>query len=45
LRDKVKVIIGGAAAREWMIEKHGLEAAVNDAIKGLEIIKRWAEEG
>lgn len=45
LRDKVKVIVGGAAARQWMIEKYGLDAAINDAIKGLEIIRRWAEEG
>lgn len=44
LRDKVKVIVGGAAARPWMVEKYGLDAAVNDAVKGLEIIRRWAEE-
>lgn len=43
LRDKVKVIVGGAAARPWMVERYGLDAAVNDAIKGLEIIKEWAK--
>ena len=44
IRDKVKVIVGGAAARSWMIEEYGVDAVVNDAVKGLEIIKRWAEE-
>lgn len=43
LRDKVKVIVGGAAARPWMVESYGLDAAVNDAVKGLEIIKGWAK--
>jgi len=41
IRDDVKVIVGGAAARPWMVEKYGVDAAVYDAIKGLEIIKRW----
>ncbi|MBS7634963.1 cobalamin-dependent protein [Candidatus Bathyarchaeota archaeon] len=44
LRDKVRVIVGGAAARPWMIEEYGLDAAVNDAVKGLEIVKRWMDE-
>lgn len=44
LRDNVKVIIGGGAARSWMIEKYGVDAAVIDAIKGLDIIRKWAEE-
>jgi len=44
IRDRVKVIVGGAAARSWMIEKYGVDAAVNDAVKGLEIIKEWAKK-
>lgn len=44
IRDKVKVIVGGAAARSWMIEEYGVDAIVNDAVKGLEIIRGWAEE-
>ena len=44
IRNNVKVIVGGAAARPWMIEKYGLDAAVYDAVKGVEIIKMWAEE-
>jgi len=44
LRGKVKVIVGGAAARPWMVREYGVDAAVYDAIKGLEIIKRWAKE-
>jgi len=44
LRDRVKVIVGGAAARPWMVEKYGVDAAVVDAVQGLNIIKEWAEE-
>jgi methylmalonyl-CoA mutase cobalamin-binding domain/chain len=42
LRDKIKVIIGGAAVRPYHVEKYGVDAAVNDAVKGVEIIKSWA---
>jgi 5-methyltetrahydrofolate--homocysteine methyltransferase len=34
IRDKVNVIVGGAAARPWMVEKYGVDAAVTDAING-----------
>ena len=44
IRDKVKVIVGGAAARPWMIEKYGVDAVVNDAVKGFNIIKEWAKK-
>ena len=44
IRDKVKVIVGGAAARPWMIEKYGVDATVYDAVKGVEAIKMWEEE-
>ncbi len=43
IRDRVKVIVGGAAARPWMIERYGVDAAVYDAVKGLEIIKGWQQ--
>jgi 5-methyltetrahydrofolate--homocysteine methyltransferase len=41
LRKKVKVIIGGAAVRKEHIKKYGVDAAVNDAMEGLNIIKAW----
>lgn len=41
LRKKVKVIIGGAAVRKEYTKKYGVDAAVNDAIEGLNIIKAW----
>jgi len=44
IRDEVKVIVGGAAARPWMVEKYGVDAAVYDAVKGLGIIKRWTKK-
>jgi methylmalonyl-CoA mutase cobalamin-binding domain/chain len=43
LRKKVKVIIGGAAARREHIKKFGVDAAVNDAVEGVNIIKKWIE--
>lgn len=44
LRDKVKVIVGGAATREWMKDKFGVDAVVNDAVEGVRIIKSWSEK-
>lgn len=44
LRDKVKVILGGAAVRDWMVKEFGVDAAVNDAIQGIKIIKSWMSE-
>jgi methylmalonyl-CoA mutase cobalamin-binding domain/chain len=41
IRNVVKVIVGGAAARPWMVERYGVDAAVNDVVKGLDIIKKW----
>lgn len=41
LRDKVKVIVGGAAVRDWMVKEYGVDAAVNDAVKGVNIIESW----
>lgn len=45
LRDKVRVILGGAAVRGWMIREFGVDAAVNDAIQGIKIIRSWTGEG
>lgn len=41
LRERFKVIIGGAAVRPWMIEKYEVDSAVCDAIEGLNMIKSW----
>lgn len=41
LRKKVKVIAGGAAVREEHTLAFGVDGAVNDAMKGLEIMKKW----
>jgi 5-methyltetrahydrofolate--homocysteine methyltransferase len=41
LRSKVKIIAGGAPLREEYAERLKIDAAVNDAVKGLAIIKSW----
>jgi methylmalonyl-CoA mutase cobalamin-binding domain/chain len=41
LRQKVKVILGGAPLTEELGKKLGADAAVNDAVKGVEILKSW----
>jgi len=41
LRSRVKVILGGGAARKEMIRTYGVDAAVVDVIEGLDIIKSW----
>lgn len=43
LRDKVKVIIGGAAVRDEDVKLYGVDAAVNDCVKGVKIIVSWLE--
>jgi 5-methyltetrahydrofolate--homocysteine methyltransferase len=45
LRSKVKIIAGGAAMRPEYAEKLGIDEAVNDAVEGVEIIKRWVKSG
>ena len=42
IRHEVKVIIGGAAVRQRDVGLYGVDAAVNDAIEGVRIIKSWA---
>ncbi|NIM45543.1 MAG: hypothetical protein GTN80_07850 [Nitrososphaeria archaeon] len=44
LREKVKVIAGGAAARQEYINRFGVDAAVNDAITGMDKIRSWMAE-
>jgi methylmalonyl-CoA mutase cobalamin-binding domain/chain len=41
LRQRVKVILGGAPLTEELGRKLGADAAVNDAVKGVEILKSW----
>jgi len=43
LRSKVKIIAGGAAMRPEYATKLGIDAAVNDAVEGVKIIKDWME--
>ncbi len=42
MRDRVKIIAGGAAMRPEYAASLGIDAAVNDAIEGVKIIKKWA---
>ncbi len=41
VREKVKVILGGAAVRDWMVKEFGVDGAVDDAMKGLRLIQSW----
>jgi methylmalonyl-CoA mutase cobalamin-binding domain/chain len=41
LREKTKIILGGAPLTEELGRKLGADAAVNDAVKGVEILKSW----
>ncbi|MEM2273524.1 MAG: corrinoid protein [Candidatus Bathyarchaeia archaeon] len=45
LRDKVKVIIGGAPITEEFAKKIGADAAAKDAIEGVNICKMWMSRG
>jgi len=42
LRDKVKVIIGGGVVTELVQRHTGADAFTDDAMEGIEIIKKWA---
>jgi methanogenic corrinoid protein MtbC1 len=42
LRDKVKVIIGGAALTEQFAKDAGVDAFAPDAVTGTDIIKKWS---
>lgn len=41
LRDKVKVIVGGAAVNEEVAKKYGVDAWGKTAVDGLKICKQW----
>jgi 5-methyltetrahydrofolate--homocysteine methyltransferase len=41
LRDKVKVIIGGAPITQEYAEKIGADAAARDAVEGVNTCKSW----
>ena len=43
VRDKVKVIIGGAPISDEYAEKIGADAAAKDAVDGIRIIRSWAK--
>ena len=44
LRDKVKIIIGGAPITQEYAEKIGADAAARDALEGVNICKSWVEK-
>ena len=41
LREGIKIILGGAPVTEEYAKKIGADAAVTDAVKGVELAKRW----
>jgi dimethylamine corrinoid protein len=43
LRDKVKVIIGGGVVTELVQRHTGADAFTDDAMEGIETIKKWAQ--
>jgi 5-methyltetrahydrofolate--homocysteine methyltransferase len=44
LRDKVKIIIGGASVTQQYAEKIGADAAASDAVEGVRICKSWVKK-
>jgi 5-methyltetrahydrofolate--homocysteine methyltransferase len=44
LRETVKVIVGGAPVTQQFVEDIGADGYANDAIDGIKICKRWAQE-
>ncbi len=44
LRGKVKVIVGGAPITAKFSEEIGADAYANDAVKGVEVCKKWMKE-
>ena len=43
LRDKVKIIIGGGVVTELVKRHTGADAFTDDAMEGIEIIKKWTK--
>ena len=44
IRKNSMVILGGAAVRDWMVKDYGVDAAVNDAVKGIRLIRSWVQQ-
>lgn len=44
LRNKVKVIVGGAAVTQEFVKEVGADSFARDALAGVETCKRWAQE-
>jgi methanogenic corrinoid protein MtbC1 len=45
LRDRVKIIVGGAAATEEQAKLMGADAYADDAVTGVSMIRNWLAEG
>ncbi len=45
IRDKIKIIIGGNAVTKQFGEEVGVDAAALDAVEGVEICKKWVNNG
>jgi len=43
IRKNCMVILGGAAVRDWMVKDYGVDAAVNDAVEGIRLIRSWVQ--
>jgi methylmalonyl-CoA mutase cobalamin-binding domain/chain len=43
IRNNSMVILGGAAVRDWMVKDYGVDAAVNDAVRGVRLIRSWVQ--
>jgi methanogenic corrinoid protein MtbC1 len=44
LREKFKVILGGTGVTSRAVKEYGVDAAVNNATEGINIIKNWFKE-
>jgi methanogenic corrinoid protein MtbC1 len=44
LRERFKVILGGTGVDERAIAEYGVDAAVNDATAGEQLMKQWLKE-
>jgi 5-methyltetrahydrofolate--homocysteine methyltransferase len=45
LRDKVKIIVGGAPLTEEYAKQIGADAYGRDAVEGVNICKKWVSRG
>jgi len=44
MTDEFKVILGGTGVDDRAITEYGVDAAVNDATAGEQLLKQWMEE-